>query len=89
MCRTVWRRGQSRNQSVDARRVHCEILYRQCNLDIKRAVAAGCTIPELHVNVQPGSDKFDFVSIAIMAKSGYPGRLLEEERFLFCINSLT
>ena len=49
----------------------------------ERAVAPGCTIPELHVNVQPGPNRFEFVSIAVMARSDYPGRLLEVERFLF------
>lgn len=49
----------------------------------ERAFAPGCTIPELHVTVQPGSDIFDFVGIAVTAESKYSGRLLEEDRFLF------
>lgn len=46
----------------------------------EQAVAPGCTIAELHVDVQPGSDIFDFVSIAIMAKSDYSAQLLEEDQ---------
>lgn len=48
-----------------------------------RMAAPGCTIPELHVRVQPGQELYDFVGIAITAKPTYPGRLLEVERFLF------
>ena len=49
----------------------------------ERLVSPGCTIPELHVRVQPGSDLFEFVGIAVVAKPSYSGRLLEDERFLF------
>lgn len=51
----------------------------------ERAVAPGCTIPELHVKIHPGLDTFDFVGIAITAKYNYSGRLLEDERFLFLL----
>lgn len=48
----------------------------------EQLVTPGCSIPELHVKVQPGRDLYDFVSITVVAKSSYKGRLLEEERFL-------
>lgn len=49
----------------------------------ERRTSPGCTIPELHVKVQPGSDCFEFVGIAIMTSSSYAGHLLENDRFLF------
>ena len=48
-----------------------------------RVAAPGCTIPELHVRVQPGQELYDYVGIAITADSSYQGRLLEIEKFLF------
>jgi len=63
----------------------CTVTYWTGNATwtFKRLTAQGCTIPELHVTVQPGPDTFDFVGIAIVAKSSYKGRLLETDRFLF------
>ena len=49
-----------------------------------RATTTGCTIPELHVTVQPGDDDmFDFVGIVIEAQSSCGCQLLEANHFLF------
>ena len=48
-----------------------------------RRTAQGCTIPELHVTVQPGPVSFDFVGIAVAANSSYSGQLLDVSKFLF------
>ena len=48
-----------------------------------RRPTPGCSIPELHVTVQPGGNVYDFVSIAIIAEPGYRGNLLETDNFLF------
>ena len=60
-----------------------QILDRNAAWTFIRQPTPGCTIPELHVKVQPGRDVFDFVGIAVVAKAGYAGRLLETDRFLF------
>lgn len=63
----------------------CSVTYCTGNAKwtFERLVAPGCTIPELHVRVQPGPDLFDFVGIAVVAKLSNSGRLLEDDRFLF------
>ena len=49
----------------------------------ERITAHCCSIPELHVIVQPGPEVFDFVGIAIVASVNYASQLLDTARFLF------
>lgn len=48
-----------------------------------RTTTQGCTVPELHVTVQPGPDLYDFVGIAVTAQNSYSDQLLDVSKFLF------
>ena len=63
----------------------CKVKYHTGNATwtFERLKTPGCTMPELHVRVQPGEQLYDCVCIAIVTGPQYKGRLLELDRFLF------